>query len=151
MIVPLRCMLKPFFSDVWEDRYHILSYQILHWMINDFLGSFNIGKEGGRLLQRRKERKKNQCILTVSLALAAEGQGARAEPIVLGCLVSKSSREGADLAWYKSCKNRMWITFNTGSAQRQDTKKVVFLWCIQILNNEVIFSGHSQCDHFVQR
>lgn len=50
-------------------------------MINVFLGSFNIGKKGGRLLQRRKERKKPQCILTVSLALAAEGQGAGAEPL----------------------------------------------------------------------
>lgn len=43
-------MLKPFFSCVSEDRYHILSYQILHGMINDFLDSFNIGRE------RRKER-----------------------------------------------------------------------------------------------
>lgn len=148
MTVPLQIMLKPFLSGVLEDRYNTLSYQILHGMINDFLGSFDIERKR----ERRKERKKkNQCILTVSLTLVAEGQGPRAEPLCCFVLASKSSGEGADLAWCKSCRIRMWTAFNNGSMLWKDTKKVFFLWCIQILKNKVIFSGHSQCHYFVQR
>ena len=60
---------KPFFIGVSDNRYHILNYQILHGMINDFLSSFDIERKR----ERRKERKKKKVYIHCLLESCSRG------------------------------------------------------------------------------
>lgn len=135
----LKIVLKTFCSSVSEDRYHILSYQVLHGMINGFLGCFAIEGKRGR---RKKRKKPHQCILTVSLILVAEGQGARAELLCWFVLARKSSREGADQTGVKAAKSGCEPHLTLAAHSDKMLKKWFYLWWIQILNNEIIFRVH---------
>lgn len=136
----LQIVLKPFCSGVSEDRYHVLSYQILHGMINCFHDSFDIERKRGR---KKKRKKPSQCILTVSLTLIEEGQGARAEQLCWFVLARKSSVEGADQAGAKVAKSGCEPHLTLAVHSDKMLKNCFYLWCIQILNNQAIFRGHS--------
>lgn len=135
----LQVVLKLFFSGVSEDRYHVLSYQVLHGMINVFLGFFDIeGKRG-----KREKKKETPPVYFDCLCDIVEEQGAKAEPLCWFVLARKSSREGADQTGAKAAKSGCEPHLTLAAHSDNMLKKWFYLWCIQILNNEIIFRGHA--------